>query len=206
MCWTPAQLGDFLSAAQDDYLYALWHLLAMRGLRRGEACGLDWSEVDLDGAMVSIMKQRIVLGNKVVEGPPKSQAGIRSIALDHTTVAVLREHRRVQLERRLALGAVWINSGKVFSRTNGAALDPHAVSKKFRALVKGSDLPPIRLHDLRHGAASLMLAAGVDMKVVQETLGHSSVTLTANTYTQVYPDVAQAAADAAASLVQIRPS
>ena len=206
MCWTPAQLSDFLSAARNDEQYALWHVLALRGLRRGEACGLEWRDVDLDAGTAAIVRQRIVVGNKVKEGPPKSHAGQRVIALDSSTVAVLREHRRKQLERRLALGSVWIDSGKVFCRATGAALDPHAISKRFRALIKASDLPPIRLHDLRHGAASLMIAAGVDMKVIQETLGHSSMTLTANTYTSVYPDVAQDAANKAASLVQVKDS
>lgn len=93
---------------------------------------------------------------------------------------------------------MWANSGKVFCQSNGAALSPQSVSKRFCAIVAAQDLPLIRLHGPRHGAASLMLAAGVDMKVVQETLGHSSIVLTSNTYTGVYPDVAQAAAEAAA--------
>lgn len=201
MCWTPAQLGAFLDAAHGDPLYALWHLIAFRGLRRGEACGLEWPEVDLDAAEVAIVRQRIHVGGKVQEGAPKSEAGNRVIALDPQTVAVLRAHRHTHLERRLALGAVWVNSGKVFCGPDGAPLSPHAVSKRFRAIVAEHGLPPIRLHDLRHGAASLMLAAGVDMKVVQETLGHSSIVLTSNTYTSVYPEVAQAAAEAAAALV-----
>jgi integrase len=78
------------------------------------------------------------------------------------------------------------------------------VSDRFERLILEADLPPIHLHDLRHGAASLMLAAGVDMKVVQETLGHSSLALTANTYTSVYPEVSAAAAEAAAALVPRR--
>ena len=77
---------------------------------------------------------------------------------------------------------------------------PAAITDRFHELVEVADLPPVRLHDLWHGAASLMLAAGVDLKVVQETLGHSSITLTSDTYTSVYPAVAAAAADAAAAL------
>jgi integrase len=100
-----------------------------------------------------------------------------------------------------AWGPVWGDSGKVFTRENGEPLHPAMVSDRFHTLVIAAGLPPVRLHDLRHGAASLMLAAGVDLKVVQETLGHSSITITSDTYTSVYPAVAAAATDAAAALV-----
>jgi hypothetical protein len=89
----------------------------------------------------------------------------------------------------------------VFTRENGEPLHPASITDRFHELVTAVDLPPARLHDLRHGAASLMLAAGVDLKVVQETLGHSSLILTSDTYTSVYPAVAAAAADAAATIV-----
>ncbi len=105
---------------------------------------------------------------------------------------------------RLVWGEAWVGSGKVFTREDGSALDPEWVSDEFIRLCIDADLPPIRLHDLRHGAASLMLAANVDMKVVQETLGHANLATTANTYTSVYPDVALAAAEAASVIVPRR--
>ena len=89
----------------------------------------------------------------------------------------------------------------MFTREDGSALHPATVTDRFQALAAAAKLPPIRLHDLRHGAASLMLAAGVAPKVVQETLGHSTITLTLDTYTSVYPEVAAEAAEAAAALV-----
>jgi len=98
-------------------------------------------------------------------------------------------------------GPAWVDSGKVFTRENGSVLHPATVTDRFQALAAAAKLPPIRLHDLRHGAASLMLAAGVAPKVVQETLGHSSITLTLDTYTSVYDEVAAEAAEAAAALV-----
>jgi hypothetical protein len=87
-----------------------------------------------------------------------------------------------------------VDSGKVFTREDGSVLHPATVTDRFQALAAAAKLPPIRLHDLRHGAASLMLAAGVPAKVVQETLGHSTITLTLDTYTSVYTEVAEAAA------------
>lgn len=183
MVWRPDQLGAFLDAAAGDRLYALYHLVAYRGLRRGEAAGLAWEDVDLDGAAVAVRRQRILIGWEVLEGDPKSDAGGRTVPLDAGTVAALRAHRRTQLAERLSWGPAWVDSGKVFIRENGEPLHLAMVSDRFHNLVVAADLPPVRLHDLRHGAASLMLAAGVDLKVVQETLGHSSITLTSDTYT-----------------------
>lgn len=124
-----------------------------------------------------------------------------TISLDAGTVAALRAHRKQQMADRLAAGSSWVESDKVFCAEDGSPLDPNDVSDMFEDLTIEAGLPPIRLHDLRHGAASLMLAAGVDMKVVQETLGHSNIALTANTYTSTYPDLATAAAEATAAIV-----
>ncbi|MBA2307999.1 MAG: site-specific integrase [Pseudonocardiales bacterium] len=202
MVWRPDHLGAFLDHAAEHRLYALWHLIAFRGLRRGEACGLEWPEVDFKRGAVTIIRERIVVDGDVCEDTPKSNAGERVIALDEGTVAALKAHRKQQLADRMAWGEAWVESGKVFCREDGSPLHPNAVSDMFiDDLTVAAGLPPIRLHDLRHGAASLMLAAGVDMKVVQETLGHSSVVLTANTYTSVYTEVATAAAEATARMV-----
>ena len=201
MVWRPDQLGQFLDHAAEDRLYALWHLYAHRGLRRGEACGLEWDDVDLDAGTIAIVRQRISVAGRIIEDTPKSDAGERTISLGRDTVDVLRAHRQVQRKERLSAGEGWVKSGKVFCAPDGSPLDPNQVSDQFEALTMSAGLPPIRLHDLRHGAASLLLAAGVSMKVVQETLGHSNMALTANTYTSVYPEVASAAAEAAYALV-----
>ena len=201
MVWTPAQLGSFLDAAERDPLYALFHLIAHRGLRRGESCGLAWTDVDLDAARLTVRQQIVQLGWDTYEDKPKSDAGDREVALDAGTVAALRAHRRQQIASRLQWGPAWVDSGKVFTREDGSALHPATVTDRFQALAAAAKLPPIRLHDLRHGAASLMLAAGVAPKVVQETLGHSTITLTLDTYTSVYSEVAAEAAEAAAALV-----
>jgi integrase len=201
MVWTPVQLGAFLDVAAADRLYALWHLVAHRGLRRGEAAGVEWVDVDLAAGTPTVRRQLVQVGWAVVERPPESDAGNRTVALDGGTVAALREHRKRQLADRMTWGAARTESGKVFVREDGQVLHPAAITDRFHALVAEAGLPPVRLHDLRHGAASIMLAVGVPMKVVQETLGHSSSTLTADTYTGVYPTVAAEAAEAAAALV-----
>ena len=141
------------------------------------------------------------LARQVHEGPPKTDASVRTIALDTDTAQVLRVHRQQQLQERLAMGEAWTDSGFVFTQPDGSHLHPQHVSDQFLWLAYLAGLPPIRLHDLRHGAASLMLAAGAEMKVVQETLGHTSSAFTADTYTSIYPQVATAAAEKTAALL-----
>ncbi|MEV4086332.1 site-specific integrase [Nonomuraea fuscirosea] len=149
-------------------------LIALRGLRRGEGAGLRWKDIDLEAGSAGIHWQITQLGWETIQGKPKTEASDRVIALDNDTVAVLRAHRRRQAAERLAAGDAWVDSGFVFTDEVGQPLHPQQVSDQFYRLAYAAGLPPVRLHDLRHGAASLMLAAGVDLKVVQETLGHVS--------------------------------
>ncbi|RSN07375.1 site-specific integrase [Nonomuraea sp. WAC 01424] len=201
MVWTPAQTRLFLDHARRHRLFALYQLIALRGLRRGEACGLRWKEVDLNGHSLTVNWQLVQLAWQVHEGTPKTDASVRTIALDSDTAQVLRAHRQQQRQERLAMGEAWVDTGFVFTQPDGNRLHPQHVSDQFLWLAYLAGLPPIRLHDLRHGAASLMLAAGVEMKVVQETLGHTSSAFTADTYTSVYPQVATAAAEKTAALL-----
>jgi integrase len=201
MVWTPVQTGEFLDAIGDHDLYAMFHLIAFRGLRRGEACGLRWEDIDLRERTLCVAVQLTKSDGELFESVPKSDAGHRMVALDAATVSVLKAHRRRQAEVRLALGATWTDTGRVFTQADGRWIHPSWVSDLFDRLAAHSGLPPIRLHDLRHGAATLALAAGVDMKVIQEMLGHSSITLTSDTYTSVLPEGGRAAAEAAVLLV-----
>jgi integrase len=202
MVWTPTQTARFLDHAAGDRLYALFHLIAFRGLRRGEACGLHWTEVDLQAKTLTVAWQLVQLGWKTELTVPKSDAGDRTVALDADTATVLSAHRKTQLEERLAWGPAWTDTGLVFTREDGAVVHPSAVTDRFRQLAGDAGLPPIRLHDLRHGAATYALAAGAELKVVQEMLGHSTIVLTGDTYTSVLPEVARAAAEGTADLIR----
>jgi integrase len=179
----------------------MWWLIALRGLRRGEAAGLRWCDIDLDAGTLTIAQQRIAYGRTVHVGPPKTAASSRTVALDRATVRLLREHRRRQHSERDTAGDHWQDSGYVFTTPDGAPLHPDWLTRRFRRLVTLSGLPPVRLHDLRHGAASLALAAGADLKTVQALLGHASIVLTADTYTSVLPELLADAAEATARLV-----
>ncbi len=199
--WTSQQVAEFLRYVDSDRLSAMWWLIALRGLRRGEVAGLRWVDVDLDARVVMICQQRIAYGHTVAVGPPKTAASRRTIALDRHTVQTLRAHRRRQRTEQLAAGHAWQDSGYVFTTAEGAPLHPDWLTRRFGHLVKASGLPPVRLHDLRHGAASLAHAAGADLKTVQEQLGHTSIVLTADTYTSVLHQTHVRAAEATARLV-----
>lgn len=123
------------------------------------------------------------LGGGTAAVPPKSDAGRRVIALDKTTITALREHRLRQQAERVAAGTRWTQTGYVFTTKTGKPFGPDRMTRLFRTLVAASGLPLVTLHGLRRGAATLALAAGTDLKVVQDQLGHSTIVLTADTYT-----------------------
>jgi integrase len=199
MVWTPQQTGEFLDFAADERLYPLYHLVAFRGLRRGEAAALPWSETDLGAGTITVAQTWS--SGATDPGDPKSDYGSRTITLDTGTIDVLRRWRKQQAAERLAIGSEWVDSGLVFTEVDGAPLRANYVSERFVLLVRKSKLPPIRFHDLRHGAATLSLAAGVPMKVVSDTLGHATSAFTSDVYTSVVPEVAKEAAEAVAAIV-----
>jgi integrase len=203
--WTATQLAVFLDLVADDALYAMWRLIALRGLRRGEACGLRWSDLDLDRGIAYIVRNRTCVGYQVLEGPPKTTAGRRVIALDRTTIRTLRAHRAAQLaagHRRQAQGKPWVDSEYLFTQTTGQPIHPGYATQRFHKLTTAAGLPPVRLHDLRHGSASLAHEAGADLKTIQDLLGHSSILVTADIYTSVLPATQRRCADQTARLVQ----
>jgi integrase len=201
MVWTPKQTAAFLERARAHRLYALYRLIAFRGLRRGEACGLRWPDVDLTDRLMSIRWQILQIGGTLAEGEPKSDAGQRQVAFDKHTSQEFLAHKARQNTERLQAGSDWHDTGFVFTTQTGQPLNPADVTEQFHWLCMEADVPPIRLHDLRHGAATLLLAAGYDIKVVQETLGLSSITIAADTYTSVLPDLARRAAEDVAKLI-----
>ncbi|MFC5184083.1 site-specific integrase [Actinomadura harenae] len=201
MVWTPALTKCFLERAERHPWHALYYVIAFRGLRRGEGCGLRWSDVDLDAGTATVRSQFIQIGPDIFEGKPKTDAGEATISLDASTVAVLRAHKARQNTMRLAAGDAWHDAGLVFTDGTGQRLRPNEVTDQFERLSMEAGLPPVRLHDLRHGAASFLLAAGHDMKTVQETLRLSSITIAADTYTSLLPQVARKSAEDAAAII-----
>jgi integrase len=197
--WTARQTAQFLHHIRDHQWYPMFHLVALLGLRRGEVLGLRWCDLDLAARVIMVSHQVCEDNGRTVICAPKTAASVRVVALDHYTVSVLRRlcARRPPLTTRAGLP----QAAFLFTNQRGEPLNPGYVTHLFQRLVADADLPPIRLHDLRHGAASLSLAAGNDLKTVQAMLGHDSIVLTADTYTSVLPCLAHNAAEATAALV-----
>ena len=171
------------------------------GMRRGEVVGLRWQDVDLDGRCLFIVQQITEVRGRSVVGTPKTRRGARVVPLDDGTVGRLRAHHEVQALERAAWDAGWHDSGLVFTREDGRSLRPEYVTRHFQKLADDAGLPVIRLHDLRHTNASIALAAGVDIKVVSDRLGHSTTAITADLYTHVNRNVGRAAANRIADIL-----
>jgi len=193
--WTPEQLRAFIEYAPEDRLQAGWVLFATSGLRRGELLGLRWSDLDLEAGRLSVQQTLIAVGYEVRFSEPKTERGRRSMTLDPVTVGALRAWKARQNEERLAVGEGWRDQhGLAFTRPDGSPIHPQTLSYLFEKRVQRAGLPMIRLHDVRHSFASAALAAGEHPKVVQERLGHSTTTVTLDTYSHVSREVEEAAA------------
>lgn len=179
----------------DDRLAPLYELMLATGLRRGEAIGLRWEDVDLERRALVVLQQITEVRGHSVIGTPKTKRGTRLVPIDPATVEVLRRHQATQQTERTAWGQAWQDTGLAFTREDGQLLRPEYATRHFQHLAERLGLPAIRLHDLRHTHASLALAAGVELKVVSDRLGHSQISVTADLYTHVPRDVATAAAD-----------
>jgi integrase len=196
--WEIRHVVRFLTALRDDPLFALWWLVAVRGPRRGELAGLRWQDVDFVANEFTIREQVIVVDGVEHLGPPKSAAGYRTVAFDVFTRAVLLALRaRQQADGRLGRNP----RGRVFLRADGKPVKPDWLTRRFAKLVKDLRLPPTRLHDLRHFAASLMKASGCDLQEIQQALGHHTIVTTADTYVTLFKEVIHTAADKTAELL-----
>lgn len=192
--FSPEELGQLLSAIESDRLHALYVVAMATGLRQGELLGLQWPDVELDAARLTIRHslQRVAGRPQLVE--PKTGGSRRTVALNAPALAALREHRALQARERLqAPPGKWHDSEFVFTTPIGTPLDGPNLTKAFQRHLEAARLPRLRFHDLRHTCASLLIAEGVPLKVVAELLGHSTIKLTADTYGHVQEEAQRAA-------------
>ena len=199
--WNAKQLKAFLASTKDERLSSLFHLLAMTGMRRGEACGLRWDDVDLEAARLSVRRALIPHGDGVIVSEPKTIKGRRSIALDPGTIEALKTQALRQLDDQAEKAEAWSDSGYVFTKETGEPLHPQVVSRAFAQAIAAAKLPVVRLHDLRHTHATLALRAGIHPKVVSERLGHATIAITLDTYSHAIPAMQEEAAALIAGLV-----
>jgi integrase len=198
--WNAQQLRAFLVVAADHRFHAALWVSANTGMRRGELLGLHWGDVELDAARVSINRSLVSVGYELHESRGKTRTSRRCIDLDQRTVDVLRNWRSFREHEDESFDTS-DDDAYVFARPDGAPTHPHLLSDAFKKMVKRSALPRIRLHDLRHTHATLLLKAGVPIKVVSERLGHSTPGFTMATYQHVLPGMQAEAARTFASLL-----
>ncbi|MBA2509538.1 MAG: site-specific integrase, partial [Nocardioidaceae bacterium] len=186
--WSPAEAAAFKAVAGWDRLHAAW-LFTCCGLRRGEVLGLEWDrDVDLDGATVTVTVSRTSVGGEIVEGPPKTRRGARTLPLDAAMVAALRRLRQRQSEERLAAGPAYEGSeGKVVVDEIGRPPRPEWYSDMFAKIARQAEVPVIRLHDARHTSVTIMRSLGIAAHVVAAWHGHDEAVM-ARTYTHTYLD------------------
>lgn len=180
-----------------DRLEALFTVALAVGLRQSEALGLRWADVSLDAGTLAVQRTLQRVNGEWQFFEPKTARSRRTLPLPAAVVAALREHRARQLQERLRRGAAWQGDkwGElVFSDEVGGPLSGFHVAYRFRKLLAVAGLPPMRYHELRHGAASLMAAQGVPMRTAMEMLGHSQIATTANVYAHVAPEATRDAA------------
>jgi len=193
--WDEDDIAHFFEAAKDTPYYALFYVALFTGMRRSELLALRWQDIDFILSQVYVSRSLHVLkGGKVVFRSPKTAKGRRTVALPPSAILTLRDHHEKQKLERVMLGIPLTDDDLVFGHFDGKPLLPNTVTHAWIKLVRYTDLKPIRLHDARHTHASLMLKQGIHPKIVQERLGHSSVTITLDTYSHVAPGLQQAAA------------
>lgn len=191
--WTVEEAQSFLASTVGDRFHAAWALLLTRGLRRGELCGLRWSDIDFTAGRCRITKTRVVVDGKALDSEPKTVSGKRSIPLDVHLLGLLSAHQTQQKREKLVAGAAYEDQDYVLADELGRPYHPDTISTVFERSTKALGLRAIRLHDTRHTAATLMLASGVPVKVVSEMLGHASPTITLSIYAHVLPGMAEEA-------------
>jgi len=185
-----------MTAAANDRLHARWVVGLSLGLRQGEVLGLQWSDVELDAGRLHVRRslRRQPDGTLLLTATKTSRSN-RVLPMPDPLIAALTEHQARQAEESALLGAARTDSAFVFTTSLGTPIHPRNDYRAFQGLLKKSGLRRVRLHDLRHTAASLLLAQGVAPRVVMEILGHSQISITMNTYSHVDTTLTEDATD-----------
>lgn len=198
--WTKEQVNKFLKSVRGHELYPLWLLYATTGMRRGEALGLQWPDIDLKAGSLSIRRSLVPVDGIPKESEPKTKRGRRTISLDPATVAALKAHKSAQAKLKMKHRKVWEPGAWVFTNGNGKPLDGNVVTKLFAELTKVAELPHIPLHSVRHTYATLALGGGMNARDLSARLGHSTVAFTLDVYSHAIPAVEEEAAAKVAAL------
>ena len=192
------QAAELLSCLQDEPIKfkTAVTLTLYTGMRRGEVCGLNWSDIDFENGLININKAVTYTPETgLQEGQTKTRGSKRIISIPDSMLALLKVYKKEQLKIRFSMGDQWIVSDKVFTNDSGGLLSPDTLSAWFKHFLKRHDLLDIHYHTLRHTAATLLIAGGVDVATVSKRLGHSDKSTTLNIYTHAIKSADKAAAE-----------
>jgi integrase len=192
---TPEQARHFLNSLSGHRNEALYALMLSTGLRRGEALGLKWTDLDEEKGLLHVRRQLKREDGVLVVADTKTSRSRRTLNLPGAMLPALQAHRERQNAKREALGPAWVESGFIFTTDIGTPFEPRNMHREFKLICLDAGLGDWHPHELRHSAASLMLAHGVKLQVVSELLGHSSIRMTADVYGHILDPDRQAAAD-----------
>lgn len=193
--FTAEETRRLLAVAREHRLYALWAVALAVGLRRGEALGLSWTDVDLVGGRLTVRQALHRVDRQLKLEEVKTEGSNATIPLPAPLVKVLQAHRKRQLEERFEAGSEWRESGLVFTTKVGGPIEPRNVNRMFSTLCTKAQVRQVRVHDLRHSCATLLFSMGVDAATVQRILRHSSITVTTSVYVEVIERVQRDALD-----------
>jgi integrase len=188
--WDVTTIGRFLDETEETPYGAIFDFAVHTGLRRSEICGLKWEAIDLvAGRLEVVATLQQIRGHGLVTGTPKTERSRRSITLGPSTIELLRLVQGTQQLAKMDAGPLWQEQGYVFTQADGSPVLPGTLTENFRFSARGLAMPPLTFHGLRHAFATVALQAGMNPKVVSEALGHSSVTITLDTYSHVLPNM-----------------
>jgi integrase len=196
---TPEQAKLLLQVAHEagDRLAALYVLAIHTGLRQGELLGLKWDDVNLEDGSLQVRRTLAITKNGPVLTPPKTTGSRRSVKLTSKAIEALKRHLERQLGEIDRIGSLWSENGLIFASEKGEPINRHNLTRRsFKPLLKRAGLPQIRFHDLRHTCATLLLTRNVNVKIVSEMLGHSTIAITLDIYSHVLPNMRDQAAAA----------
>jgi len=184
----------FLAAAKGTRFEALYVIALYLGMRRGEILGLRWQVLDLDRGTLLVNQAIQRVTGKLRAAEPKTKKSRRTLTLPASVVDSLRAHRTRQIEQRLQAGPSWQDLGLVFATRIGTAIEPRNLLRNYEQILARAEVRRVRFHDLRHSAASMLLSEGVELRLIQEILGHSSISVTADLYAHIAPKMMRQAA------------
>jgi integrase len=187
----------FLAAIEGTRDEALFKMALFTGMRPGEYLGLKWQDIDMKKGAITVQRTLVKTSEGYHFNEPKTGRSRRTVPIPPSVVEALRRHKSEQLQQRLKLRSAWEQPDLVFTNELGGFVErQNLLHRQFRKALKAAGLPvTLRLYDLRHTAATLLLAAGVHPKVASERLGHASITMTLDTYSHLMPDMQREASD-----------